>query len=103
MLDDREQRTLQELEAQLIKEDPRLAQALRGRAANSPRRRDHLGGVRIAITLAWLFGSFLLAAGYVAAALSFFSVAVMLWALWRYSDHWQVTPCFPPEDRGEHR
>ena len=91
MLDDREQRTLQELGDQLIKEDPRLAQALRGQAANPLRRRDHQGGVRIAITLAWLLTSLLLVAGYVAAALSFLSLAVMLWALWRYSDHWKVT------------
>lgn len=103
MLDDREQKSLQELEDQLVKEDPRLAQALRGQAASPLRRRDHQGGVRIATTMAWLFASLLLAAGYVAAALSVLSLAVMLWALWRYSDRWQVTPCFPPKDRGEHR
>lgn len=102
MLDDREQKTLHELQEQLVREDPRLARALSGQPVDPPRHRHHAGAVRTVIALAWLFGSFLIAAGYVGAALAFLSVAVMLWALWRLSGRWQAAPC-PPKKPGEHR
>lgn len=103
MLDDREQKTLHELEEQLVREDPWLARALCGQPEKPPRHRDREGAVRAVTALAWLFASFLIAAGYVQAAMTFLSVAVVLWALWRFSGHRQVTPCFPREKPGDHR
>lgn len=102
MLDDRERKALHELQEQLVREDPRLARALSGQPGDPPRQRHHAGAVRAAIALAWLFDALLVAVGAVEAALEFSSVAVVLWALWRFPDHWQLTQWGPPYGPGEH-
>ncbi len=83
MLSDHEQKVLQELEQQLVLEDPVLAQALCGHIRTS-RPRSHMSALAwMATGCCWLVVCLMVAAGMTQAALKVLSTGALLLLMWR--------------------
>lgn len=101
MLSDQERKALQEVERQLIAEDPEFAQSFQADVAHVPVD-HHSRTTTIAIVVAMLCGGLIWVAGSVTDAVMLVAAGGWLWVRWRFTDDTQptrdVTSCAPAED-----